>query len=69
MVDIWLSINLTSLHLLRMRAERTAKSEKKSRKKAKNWREIKKKLIKNSTVYQLREFSTVLIEFLGGQNK
>lgn len=69
MVDIWLSINLTSLHLLRMRAELTAKSEKKSRKKAKNWREIKKKLIKNSTVYQLREFSTVLIEFLGGQNK
>lgn len=43
-----------------MRAERAAKSEKKSRKKTKKWREIKKKLIKKSTVYQLREFSTVL---------
>lgn len=43
---------LTSLHLLRMRAERAAKSEKKSRKKTKKWREIKKKLIKKSTVYQ-----------------
>ena len=43
-----------------MRAERAEKSEKKSRKKTKKWREIKKKLIKKSTVYQLREFSTVL---------
>ena len=43
-----------------MRAERAAKSEKKSRKKSKKWRGIKKKLIKKSTVYQLREFSTVL---------
>ena len=29
-------------------------------KKTKKWREIKKKLIKKSTVYRLREFSTVL---------
>ena len=35
MVEIWLSIELTSLHLLRMRAERAAKSEKKSSKKDK----------------------------------
>lgn len=67
MVEIWLSIELTSLHLLRKRAERAAKSEKKSRKKAKKWREIKKKLIKKGTVYQLREFSTVLGKEYGGE--
>ena len=63
-VEIWLSIELTSLHLLRMWAERVEKSEKKSRKKTEKWRESKKKLIKKSTVYQLREFSTVLFLYI-----
>ena len=51
MVEIWLSIELTSLHLLRMRAERAAKSEKKSSKKDKKVEGNKKEANKKRALF------------------